>query len=161
MKTIRMSELTLSALLAAAIFLLLPAGVSAQKKPITYPAKGQNAAQQSKDDGECYVWAKQNTGVDPAAPAAPPPPPPPPQGERLRGAARGAAAGAVLGEIGSGDASRGAATGAAVGVIAGGAKQRQKAAASQQQAAAQQQGAIDTYYRAYGACMQGRGYTIQ
>ena len=146
---------------AALAAMLLLATVASAQKPITYPAKGQSAAQQSKDDGECYVWAKQNTGVDPAAPAAPPPPPPPPQGERAKGALRGAAAGAVIGEIGSGDASRGAATGAAVGVVAGGAKQRQKAAAGQQQAAAQQKGAIDTYYRAYGACMSGRGYTIQ
>ena len=127
------------------------------QKPIAYPAKGQSQGQQSKDDGECYVWAKQNTGIDPAAPPAPAAPPPP-QGERARGALRGAAAGAVIGEVSGGSASRGAGTGAALGVVAGGARQRQNAAASQ---AAQQQGAIDTYYRAYGACMSGRGYTLK
>jgi hypothetical protein len=148
------------AALAGAMFLLVSTGASAQK-PVTYPAKGQSQTQQKKDDGECYGWAKQNTGIDPAAPAAPPPAPPPPQGERARGAVRGAAAGAVIGEAGSGDASHGARVGAAAGVVAGGAKQRQKAAAQQQQAGAQQKQGMDTYYRAYGACMEGRGYTIK
>ena len=36
------------------------------QKPLVYPAKGQSATRQSKDDGECYVWAKQQTGIDPA-----------------------------------------------------------------------------------------------
>ena len=39
--------------------LSLPFAAEAQK-PIVYPAKGQSAAQQSKDDAECYAWAKQN-----------------------------------------------------------------------------------------------------
>jgi hypothetical protein len=146
------------ALLAASV--AFTPGAWAQK-PIAYPAKGQSQGQQTKDDGECYVWAKQNTGIDPAAPPAPPAAPPPPQGERARGALRGAAAGAVIGEVSGGSASRGAGTGAAIGVVAGGARQRQNAAAAQQQSAAQQQGAIDTYYRAYGACMSGRGYTLK
>jgi hypothetical protein len=145
------------ALLAASV--AFTPGAWAQK-PIAYPAKGQSQGQQSKDDGECYVWAKQNTGIDPSAPPAPAAPPPP-QGERARGALRGAAAGAVIGEVSGGSASRGAGTGAAIGVVAGGARQRQNAAAAQQQSAAQQQGAIDTYYRAYGACMSGRGYTLK
>ena len=82
---------------------------------IIYPAKGQTAAQQQKDEGECTVWAKQNTGVDPAAVAqaqASQPAPSGPQGERVRGAARGALAGAAVGAI-AGDAGKGAAIGAA------------------------------------------------
>jgi hypothetical protein len=77
------------------------------QQPIFYPAKGQR---QQTDIGECQGWAKQNTGVDPAAlaqqagqPAAP---------TRQGGAVRGAAVGAVGGAIG-GDAGRGAAIGAA------------------------------------------------
>ena len=139
----------------AASLVLSP--VAWAQKPIAYPAKGQNQAQQSKDDGECYVWAKQNTGIDPAAPP-PAAPPPPPQGERARGALRGAAAGAIIGEASGGSASRGAGTGAALGVVAGGSRQRQNAAAAQQQST---QSAAQTYNRAYGACMQGRGYTLQ
>jgi hypothetical protein len=45
--------------------------------------------------------------------------------------------------------------------MAGGRRARQQQAAQQQQAHAQQQGAIQTYYRAYGACLEGRGYTIK
>jgi len=30
-----------------------------------------------------------------------------------------------------------------------------------QQAQAQQQQLIQTYYRAYGACLEGRGYTVK
>ncbi|MGH8244583.1 MAG: hypothetical protein ACRETY_14680, partial [Steroidobacteraceae bacterium] len=34
-----------------------------------YPAKDQDAAQQSKDESECYAWSKSQSGFDPAAPA--------------------------------------------------------------------------------------------
>ena len=30
-----------------------------------FPAQGQEASQQSKDEAECYEWAVGNTGVDP------------------------------------------------------------------------------------------------
>jgi hypothetical protein len=134
------------------------------QKPITYPAKGQSATQQTKDDGECYSWAKQSTGVDPANVAANPPPAQATSsyggGQRLRGAARGAAGGAVIGAI-AGDAGKGAGIGAVVGTMAGGRQARQDQAASQQQAQAQQNQVMNTYFRAYGACMEGRGYTIR
>ena len=90
-------------------FAVLPA--SAQK-PSAYPAKGQSADQKSQDDAACATWAKQDTGIDPAATAAAPPPPTGPQGERARGAVRGAAAGAVIGEVHNGDSSDGAKIGA-------------------------------------------------
>jgi hypothetical protein len=131
------------------------------QKPSTYPAKGQTAAQQSTDDGQCLAWAKQSTGIDPAAVAAAPPPPAGPQGERLRGAARGAVAGAVVGEVAHGDSSHGAAVGATAGVVAGGARARHNKAAQAQQAQAAQAQSLGTYYNAYGACMQGRGYTVK
>ncbi len=133
------------------------------QKPIVYPAKGQGSQQQKKDEGECLAWAKQNTGIDPAAASAPAPQKTGPAvggGERVRGAARGAVGGAVVGGI-AGDAGTGAAAGAAVGTMAGGAKARQKQAAQNQQAQQQQQQALNTYYRAFGACMEGRGYTIK
>ena len=130
------------------------------QKPSVYPAKGQSAGQKSKDDSQCLTWAKQDTGIDPAAVAATPPPPTGPQGERLRGAARGALGGAVIGEIVDGDSSKGAGVGAAAGVLAGGARSRHNQAAQAQQAQASKAQAIDTYYHAYAACMQGRGYTV-
>lgn len=122
------------------------------QKPSAYPAKGQSAEQKSKDDSQCLTWAKQDTGIDPAAVATTPPPPTGPQGERLRGAARGA----VVGEIVDNKAGEGA----AIGALAGGRQARKNQAAKAQQTQAGQAQQLDTYYRAYGACMQGRGYTV-
>ena len=133
------------------------------QKPIVYPAKGQSAQQQQQDDGQCYAWAKSNTGIDPAVVASAPPPPSGPAtggGERVRGAARGAVGGAAIGAI-AGDTGQGAAIGAVAGTMAGGRQARQNRAAQQQAAASGQQQQIDTFYRAYGACMEGRGYTIK
>ena len=141
------------ALGAAALFLTV--GVAAQK-PVVYPAKGQSAEQQKKDDGACYGWAKNNTGIDPAVVAQTPPPPSGPAvggGERLKGAARGA----VVGEIAGGHGGEGAAAGALVG----GHRARQNQAAQQQSAQAQKSQTMNTFYRAYGACMEGRGYTVK
>jgi YmgG-like glycine-zipper protein len=144
-----------------ALMALTPAAVLTQQ-PIVYPAKGQSADQQQKDEGECYTWSKKNTGIDPAAlAAAPPPAPSGPGGERVRGAARGAVGGAIIGEIASDDAGKGAGIGAVAGTMAGGRQARQNQAAQQQQAQNQKQQQINTYYRAFGACMEGRGYTIK
>lgn len=41
-------------------------GASAQQM-IIYPARGQSVEQQTRDQGECQMWAKQTTGVDPIA----------------------------------------------------------------------------------------------
>ncbi|NJD36332.1 MAG: hypothetical protein FIA96_16125 [Betaproteobacteria bacterium] len=135
-----------------------------QAKPIVYPSKGQSPQQQQKDEGECYVWAKNSTGIDPAAVAAAPSPTPQTGpavggGERAQGAVRGAVVGGII------DGGDGAGKGAAIGVLAGGirARNNQKAqnAQAQQQADAQKQGAMNTFYRAQGACLEGRGYTIK
>ena len=121
------------------------------QKPSAYPVKGQSATQQGQDDSQCLAWAKQDTGIDPAV-ASTPPAPTGPQGERVRGAARGA----VLGEVISDDAGKGA----AIGALAGGRRARINQATRAQQAQGQQTQKLDTYYRAYGACMQGRGYSV-
>lgn len=137
--------------------------VTAQQ-PVVYPAKGQSAEQQGKDDGECQAWAKQNTGIDPAVLAQTPVPqktgPAVGGGERVGGALMGAAGGALIGGI-VGDAGKGAAVGAVVGTMAGGSRARQKQQTQNQQAQAQLQEQMNTFYRAYGACMEGRGYTIK
>ena len=125
--------------------------------------KGQSAQQQTKDDSACYAWAKQTTGIDPAVVASTPPQQTGPAvggGERVKGAARGALGGAAVGAI-AGDAGDGAAIGAVVGTAVGGRRARQNREAQNQQAVSQQQNLMDTYYRAYGACMEGRGYTIK
>lgn len=147
-------------ILIAIVAFGLPLSALSQK-PSAYPAKGQSAQQHSTDDSQCLAWAKQDTGIDPAAVSAAPPPPTGPQGERLRGAVRGAAGGAVIGEIVDDDAGKGAAVGATAGVMAGGRRSRQNQASQKQQAQTTQTQTLDTYYRAYGACMQGRGYTVK
>ncbi len=142
------------------------ASAALAQQPIVYPAKGQTPQQQQKDEGECYSWAKQQTGVDPAALAqqsASQPAPSGPQGERAKGALGGAAAGAIIGGV-AGDAGKGAAIGATTGVIAGGSKQRRTARAQKEQQQQQQQttqGALANYQRAYAACLEGRGYTVK
>jgi hypothetical protein len=131
---------------AVLLALLLPA---AAQKPSAYPAKGQSAATQTKDDGECLGWAQQSTGINPSAP----PPAQGPSGERVRGAARGAVGGAAIGAI-AGDTGKGAGVGAVAGTMAGGHRKRQKEAAAQASTA-------DAFNRAYASCMSGRGYSVK
>lgn len=151
-----MRKLTL--MLAMAV-VAVPTAALAQK-PSAYPARNQSAEQQGVDDAQCLAWAKQSTGIDPAAVAAAQAAPTEPQGERLRGAVRGAAGGAVIGELVDDDAGKGAGIGATAGVLAGGARARHNKAAQAQQAQAAKAQQMDGYYRAYGACMQGRGYSV-
>jgi len=137
---------------------------------IIYPNKGQSQQQLDKDKFECYSWAKQQTGFDPMeAPKATAPPPQ--QGAQQGGVVRGAARGATVGVVGgaiAGDAGKGAAVGAASGALIGGMRrrdqQRRQAYAEQQwaeeQAAAYNQNR-NSYNRAFGACLEGRGYTVK
>lgn len=150
-----MHVLVLAALIAAA-----PSATA--QKPIIYPAKAQSPQQQQKDEGECYVWARNTTGIDPAAVAsAPPPQQAAPTGSAAKGAVRGAAGGALLGEAIDDNPGGGAAAGAVVGTARGARQGKQAQAQQQQQAQAKQQQTMNTYYRALGACMEGRGYTIK
>lgn len=140
---------------------LSPAAAVAQQ-PIYYPAKGQSAQQQNRDRGECQVWAQQATGINPAA-LAPPASAPAQSGPAVGGGERiaGAARGAILGEIAGGHGGEGA----VVGAMVGGARARKNQAAQQQAQQQQAQSAyasqINTYNRAVGACMEGRGYTVK
>ncbi len=75
----------------------------------------------------------------------------------------GAALGAVGGAIG-GDAGKGAAIGAGVGALFGGFRRMRAMEEEQAQMAnyqAQTAQATGGFSRAYGACLQGRGYTVQ
>ena len=151
---------TRSILLVAAAF----AASSVFAQQYVYPAKGQSAAQQKKDEGECHSWAVGQSKYDPANPPPPPQaatPPTPATGTTPGAGLRGAAAGAVVGEIAGGNASSGAAAGA---VVARSASRRRNAAAAdqgQQQAAQQQQAGLQSYQKARAACLEGKGYTIK
>jgi len=143
-----------------------------------YPAQGQSPEQTDRDKYECHVWAVQQTGVDPSRPGAssyervvvqPAPAP-------GSGTVAGAIGGAILGSIIAGPRNAGAgfilggATGALVGTAAE-ANATTNAEAQNQQAQAQAQAQNnadaaqarargDSYRRALGACLQGRGYTV-
>jgi len=146
------------ALVVAAMF---AAGASAQQ--YVYPAKGQSAGQQQKDEGECHTWAVKQSKYDPANPpkqAAAAKPATTATGTTPGAGARGAARGAVVGGM-MGDAGAGAAAGA---VAARGQSRRQNAAQaqSQDQAATQQdQAGVAAYQKARSACLEGRGYTVK
>jgi uncharacterized protein HemX len=150
---------------------------------------GQTSDQQLKDESDCYGAARQQSGIDPKAPAptgktaeqkqaeqkAAASSADTPSGGRVRGAARGAAGGAAIGAI-AGDAGKGAGAGAVAGTMRGGSQQRQASAAAQKQAAAkvaaeQQKDeernrlahaeGLDTFQRAFAACMDARNYSVK
>ena len=159
--------------IAAAVIIMLitlGSGFVLAQDLIIYPNKGQNQQQLEKDKYECYSWAKQQTGFDPMEvpkATAPPPQQGAQQGGLVRGAARGATVGVAAGAI-AGDAGKGAAIGAASGALIGGMRRRdqQRRQEQAQQQWAQEQTAAYTqkrnaYNRAFGACLEGRGYTVK
>lgn len=137
--------------------------ISSSLGVVPYPSKGQSAKQQSSDEGQCYTWAKQQTGIDPVATASAPTKQEGPAvggGERVRGAAGGAAGGAVIGAV-AGNAGKGAAIGAVAGTMVGGHRARQNKAAKEQQAEQNKSATLKQFNKAFGACMEGRGYTVK
>lgn len=132
-----------------------------------YPAKGQSAETQQTEQYECYAWAQSQTGIDPTAPppAAPAAPKgPQADGSAIKGAAGGAAVGTAIGAI-AGDTGEGAAIGAVAGALRGRRmskqKQKQQQQAAEQQAQAQGTQTRETFNKAYGACLEGKGYTVK
>jgi len=171
-----------------------PGGASSPATSIglfAYPKNQQNASQQLKDENECYSSVKQQTGIDPQAPAPAAPSAQEqeaaqkqaaqqagkeaPKGGAVKGSAKGAAGGAAIGAI-AGDAGTGAAIGATAGAVRGRRQQKKAQKETQQQAAqqtaqaqqqsqaqanAQHQQTLDTFKRAFSACMDARGYSIK
>ena len=154
-----------------------------------FPKNGQNADQQVKDESDCYGMAKQRTGLDPQKPAPTGPTAEQVQaaqkqaaenaekvkGARVQGAARGAGGGAAIGAI-AGSAGKGAGAGAVAGTMRGGMAQRSANAQAEQKAAAQAKAklekeheqdleahkeGLDTFQRAFAACMDARGYSVK
>lgn len=167
-----------------------PTFSAAQKiNMFAYPKNNQSRDQQLRDELDCYNLSQQQTGVNPAVPAPAAPTSADiataqqqstneaqqVRGGRVRGAAGGAAGGAMIGAI-AGNAGKGAAIGAVAGTMGGGVRQRQTNAAMKQQAAqqggsqvqqnyAQAKAAYDqsmnTFKRAFGACMDARAYSVK
>ena len=134
-----------------------------------YPSRGQSSQQEQNDKAQCYNWAAQQSGFNPANPQLPSTPPPvvgPPQGGLLRGGIGGGALGAIGGAIG-GNAGKGAAIGASVGGLFGAMRRRswQEQVQSEhmgymeQQRMALEHGSSN-FNQAFGVCMTGRGYTV-
>jgi Glycine zipper len=148
-----------------AVFLVafLLAGAAAAQQVFVFPAQGQTPQQQAQDEGTCNAWAVNQTGFNPMhASTAPPPPGEAPRGGLLRGGAMGAATGAAVGAI-TGNTGRGAAAGAAGGALIGGMlrnDQRNQQAAEAQTWQQHQNANRDAWLRAYTACLEGKGYTV-
>lgn len=131
-----------------------------------FPAKNQDKKTQDADEMACYKWAQQQTGVDPMNP--------PkveaeqahrgPNGSVIAGGARGAAAGAAIGAI-AGDAGKGAAIGAVAGGFRGIRARRvggqMEQSSNNQAAAAQEKQLMDSFKKAFSACMEAKGYTVK
>jgi hypothetical protein len=143
----------------------MPPAHAGASSAIAYPANGQTPKQQDRDKYECYDWARGQTGFDPAQPMPMSTGTQPAQSSNQGGAMMGGAVGgAAVAELTHHDAGRGAAIGALSAAIRGRAKQQQMAQANQQQAAQQQSVRNQqrgTYERAFGACMEARGYAVR
>jgi len=129
-----------------------------------YPANEQSAETQSKDDYECFTWAKSETGHDPMNPASVEVAVEQPQSRRSGSVVRGAARGAVLGEVANDDAGKGAAYGAAAGAVRGRRANKAQAQQAQQQANSQgqqiEEQRNEDFKNAMKACLSGRGYSV-
>jgi outer membrane lipoprotein SlyB len=154
-----------------------------------YPMHNQSPNLQMSDESQCYGSASENTGFDPTAPMPAGPSQQQLQaeqqeaaqqgaknarkGQTLIGAGVGAGGGAAIGAI-AGNAGEGAAIGAVAGAIGGRLRHRRaeeeaKKQAAEQEAASQQasqaqmidqrQAALNTFRRAFSACMGARGYS--
>ncbi|HKP31014.1 MAG TPA: glycine zipper domain-containing protein [Gemmatimonadales bacterium] len=150
------------------------ASPAAQLGMFPFPAKNQTKDQQASDEKACYDWAGQQTGIDAvaaanpnteaAAAAAQKQMDSAATGAAVKGAAAGAAGGAIVGAI-AGDAGEGAAIGAVAGAVRGrrAKKQAEHQAAQQGAQAAKAQGnaQLETFKKAMGSCLEGKGYTVK
>ena len=128
-----------------------------------YAAQGQDQDQQDLDQVQCTRFATEQTGFDPRATPTASTAQPQSQGGAFGGAARGALLGTAVGAI-AGNAGRGAAMGAAGGGLMGGMRRRDSNRQQDdwaRQESANYQRDRDAFNRAFGACLEGRGYTVR
>jgi len=148
--------------------LIILAGFSNAQQMYIYPNKGQSQSQKNKDMSQCNTWSINQTGFDPAAPYYPSGSPRQPSRKDgfVESTAKGAILGTVIGAI-AGDTGKGLAIGAASGAIVGGFNkydEKKEREHYQKQYNEQQSREYSAkkgnYDRAYKACLQGRGYTV-
>jgi hypothetical protein len=147
-----------------------PAPPPPPQRVFVYPAHGQSPEQTDRDRYECHLWAVQQTGVDPSRADASAyervivQPSTPPGANAVGGAVAGAIIGSIIG--GPRNWGAGAVLGGATGAVVGSAVDANAQAEARQThqqinvSAAQGRARADSYRRAIGACLQGRGYTV-
>ena len=150
-----------------AVILLGNTGVVSAQDVYVYPAKNQTDEQMARDKEECLDWAVKQTGVDPEKLASEAVTPPPQSGESSSGAGSGlggAGLGAARGAM-SGDAAGGAIRGVGIGRLVRAARARREMEeqhqASPPQDYQQRRTQLQSYDRAFSACLTGRGYSVQ
>ncbi|NLR94404.1 hypothetical protein HGP29_24585 [Flammeovirga sp. SR4] len=130
------------------------------------PTDGQSAANITKDQSECYQWAVNQTGYDPANPPqiTPTKATNSADGTVVKNTAVGAGTGAAIGAV-AGDAGKGAAIGAIAGTVRGAKvkhdQKKEQQAANNAQAEQQLQQMDAQFKKAFSACMTGKGYTVK
>jgi len=170
-----------------ALATLMPCHAAAQSRSLAstlevyvFPSEGQDSAQQSKDESECYQWAVSNTGSDPfdlskqrdtnerqaqadleAAQEVG-------RGAATGGFLGGAATGALIGEIANDDAAEGAAWGAGLGAIASrraGRRARAEATAATTDEVATRETSIaeqvENFKKAFSVCLEAKEYLVK
>jgi hypothetical protein len=150
----RMTAMRIATTLLGALLLDWPAASGGATQLFAYPKKGQSDAQQHKDQVECGGWAARQSGSaagEPEATASP---------HAERGAGGGVAQGMLRGRMiggAAGNSSAGAMGGGMAAIL-----RRRMMEKKQQQAAGQgQAGQKSAFDRAFKACMEGRGYTVE
>jgi hypothetical protein len=123
-----------------------------------YPERGQSPDRTRRDRYECHNWAVEQTGRVPGPGAPADAVKRERRAERIGKIIAGAGIGAALGGLirgadDRGDAADGALGGAVLGAAAG-------AAAGASAEEEPEDEVFDAYFRALGACMEGRGYEL-
>ncbi len=140
-----------------------------------YPLRDQSEQQQDRDQYQCYLWARKQTGFDPSAPELAPHqrvevvPDPEAGSDTVASALAGAIIGSMIG--GHHDGVDGAVTGAMAGAMIGASadasrqQQAQHMQAYYDRLSAQQREMLErqaaNYRRALTACLEGRGYSVR